>query len=244
VLPRGRSRRAATEGRDIASAPAPSRTRWAGVPQSERQAERRALLLATAFDLLGTEGWTATTVRAVCQAARLNPRYFYESFADLDELLVAVYDDVTAQLAERVLQALGAAGPDPHRRVRVSIDTIFRFVTEDPRRARILYTEALGNEPLAERRIETVRAVTQFVQAYGADDRLSAPAASERGAAADPIGAMGASWLVGGLGEILVAWLDGRIAVTLDELIDGATALVVGTGEAVSAMVGRRVTAL
>jgi AcrR family transcriptional regulator len=47
-----------------------------------------------AFQLLGTEGWSGTSVRAVCQGARLNPRYFYESFDDLDALVIAVYDRV------------------------------------------------------------------------------------------------------------------------------------------------------
>ena len=59
-------------------------TRWAGLAPDDRRAERRTLLLDAAFELLGTEGWGGTTVRAVCQEARLNPRYFYESFEDLD----------------------------------------------------------------------------------------------------------------------------------------------------------------
>src|SRR5690606_10883397 len=44
-----------------------SRTRWAGVPPEDRRAERRSLLLDAGFDLLGSEGWAGTTVRAVCQ---------------------------------------------------------------------------------------------------------------------------------------------------------------------------------
>ena len=75
-----------------ASASAAPRTSWAGIPAEDRRAARRDRLLDAAFDLLGTEGWSATTVRGVCQAAQLNPRYFYESFPDLDALFVAVYD--------------------------------------------------------------------------------------------------------------------------------------------------------
>lgn len=44
--------------------------------------------------MLGTDGWQATTVRGICERARLNPRYFYESFSGLDELLVAVFDRI------------------------------------------------------------------------------------------------------------------------------------------------------
>ncbi|HEY9558032.1 MAG TPA: TetR/AcrR family transcriptional regulator, partial [Acidimicrobiales bacterium] len=73
-------------------------TRWVGLAPEERAAERRTLLLDAAFELLGTEGTDGTTVRAVCQAARLNPRYFYESFDDLDACIVAVYDRLVEQL--------------------------------------------------------------------------------------------------------------------------------------------------
>ena len=95
------------------SASASSRTSWAGIPAEDRRAARRARLLDTTFDLLGTDGWSATTVRGVCQAAQLNPRYFYESFADLDALFVAVYERTVEQLAVAMATAVEAAGPDP-----------------------------------------------------------------------------------------------------------------------------------
>ncbi len=80
----------------------PKATRWAGVPAADRVAERRSLLLATALQLLGTDGFSATSVRAICQSARLNPRYFYESFDDLDDLVVALYDQLVAELHAEV----------------------------------------------------------------------------------------------------------------------------------------------
>ena len=43
---------------------------------ADRRAERRELLLDAAFDLLGTAGWSATTVRSVVERSALNPRYF------------------------------------------------------------------------------------------------------------------------------------------------------------------------
>ena len=49
-----------------------------------------------------------------------------------------------------------------------------------------------------------------------------------------------ASILVGGLGELMLAWLDGRIDLTLDQLVDDATALFLATGTAAAAMVEKR----
>src|SRR5690606_38716666 len=86
-----------------------SPTRWAGVPLTDRRAERRALLIAAAYRLFGEGGEAALSVRSVCRESELNSRYFYESFADVDELLGAVYHEVSAQLAAEVETAMAAA---------------------------------------------------------------------------------------------------------------------------------------
>ena len=78
---------------------------WAGSRLADRQAERRRALLDAGLDLLGAEGGPAVGVRAVCRRARLTERYFYESFADRDALVAAVYDEVT----ERAHAALTGA---------------------------------------------------------------------------------------------------------------------------------------
>lgn len=65
------------------------RGRWSGVPLQDRQALRRDELVSAGVALLGSEGGPALTVRAVCRAAGLTERYFYESFADRDEFVRA-----------------------------------------------------------------------------------------------------------------------------------------------------------
>ena len=208
-------------------------TRWVGISAADRRAERRTLLLDAAFELLGTEGWAGTTVRAVCQAARLNPRYFYESFDDLDALVVAVYDRLVAELGDEVRAAVRDAGDDTRAQTRAAVDRIVGFVDEDRRRARILYVEALGNEALNRRRIETGHALVVAVEQYTVE-RHGPPAPGEQ------IGRVGAAILVGGTSELVVAWLDGRIDVSRDQLVDDATALFLAVGEAAAAVAARR----
>ena len=192
---------------------------------ADRRAERRTLLLDAAFELLGTEGWAGTTVRAVCQTARLNPRYFYESFDDLDALAVAVYDRVVEELRAEVLAAEAAANGNARARTRAGIERIIGFVDEDRRRARILYVEALGNEALNRRRIETGHSVVALVE-QDAADRHGPPPPGEQ------IGRVAAAIFVGGLSELLMAWLDGRIDVTREQLTDDVTELFLGLGAA------------
>src|SRR4051794_22730995 len=186
-----------------------------------------------AFQLLGTEGWSGTSVRAVCQSARLNPRYFYESFDDLDALVIAVYDRLVEVLQTEVRAAVETAGDDVAAQVRAAVDTTVRFVDEDRRRARILYVEALGNESLNRRRIETAHAVVAFVET-DASERRGRPAPGEQ------IGRESAAVLVGGFSELLVAWLDGRIDVSRQQLVDDATELFLALGDAAGRIAMRR----
>lgn len=209
-------------------------TRWVGLSPEDRRAERRTLLLDAAFDLLGTEGWGGTTVRAVCHAARLNPRYFYESFDDLDALVVAVYDRLVSQLGAEVMAEMVAAGDDHRARSRAAIGRVVEFVDEDRRRGRVLYVEALGNEALNRRRIDTAHLLVGVVEEGGAEVH-GRPAEGER------IGRIAAAMLVGGVGELVVAWLDGRIDVSKERLVEDAAELMVALGDtAATIAAGRR----
>lgn len=204
-----------------------------GLAPADRRAERRTLLLDAAFDLLGTEGWAGTSVRSVCQAARLNPRYFYESFEDLDELIVAVYDRLVEELGERAVAAMAAAGDDPAAKVRAALATTFRFIDEDRRRGQVLYVEALGNERLNRRRIETAHALVALVEQAGIE-RHGRPRAGEH------LGRVTAAVLVGGASELVMAWLDGRIDATVEQLIEDASELFLTLGETAATLAARR----
>jgi len=214
------------------SEPTPRRGRWAGMPIADRKAERRELCLQATFDLLGTDGWSATTVRAVIERTGLNPRYFYESFTGLDELIVAVYDEVVEQLGHVVVHALDSA-TDPESQVRAVVQATVDFVDEDRRRGRVLYVEGLGSEALNVRRLEAGHAVVAFIEQY-ASERGKAPEAG------DPIGRVGAAVVVGGFSRLLTDWLDGRIAVTKETLVNDATELFLALGDAAGAIALRR----
>lgn len=172
-------------------------------------------------------------MRAICQAARLNPRYFYESFADLDALLVAVYDHLVEELGAEVLAAMTAAGDEAGAQVRAALDRILGFVEDDPRRGRVLYVEALGSEALNRRRLETAHALVGVVERSGAERHGAAPPG-------EPIARITAAILVGGAGELVVAWLDGRIDATRRQLVDDATELFIALGETAATIAGRR----
>jgi AcrR family transcriptional regulator len=201
---------------------------YGGVRAPDRVAARRRRLLDTALELLGTEGWQATTVRAICAKARLTPRYFYESFADRDELLVALFDELIAEAAAHVLEAVDGAEHEARAKARAAIGAFVELVTDDPRKARVMFIEAVGSERLALRRFETVRMFAALVaqqgrEFYGIDG----------GTLADTTALM----LVGGLAETLLSWLGGALHVTREQLIEDCTELFVLMGESAFARV-------
>jgi AcrR family transcriptional regulator len=206
---------------------------YRGASAEDRHAERRERLLAAGLELLGTKGYGGTTVRGVCQRAKLTPRYFYESFEDLEALLVAVFDDMLADTTAAVLAAIEEAPEDAHAKARAAIETFIRDLTDDRRRARVAFVEALGSERLMRRRLDTMRAFSELLAAqsrefYGVPDDV------------DAIVDLTASLLVGGLAELLINWLDGSLDVTRDQLIEDFTELFVATGESAVAIARRR----
>jgi AcrR family transcriptional regulator len=205
---------------------------YGGVSAGERTAARRARLLEAALELLGTQGWARTTVRGVCREARLTPRFFYESFDDLDALAVAVFDDVVATALGGMLEAVQAAGDDPRARAEAAIGTWVRGLTDDPRRARVVFVEALGSEALMQRRLHVLRDVARLVGAQ-AEELYHPPPEAAR--LVDVTAAM----LAGGIAELMVLWLQGELAVTRDQLVEDCVAVFVATAEGAAA-VGRR----
>ncbi|MBI3225537.1 MAG: TetR/AcrR family transcriptional regulator [Mycolicibacterium cosmeticum] len=189
-------------------------TRWAGVALTDRRTERRGLLIDAAYGLFGDDGETALSVRSVCRACELNTRYFYESFADTDELLGAVYDKVGTELAEAVEAAMSAAPDSVRARTRAGMAAVLGFASADPRRGRVLFTDARANPVLTAR-----RAATQ--------DLLLAAVLAEVGS--DPVPArVGAAMYTGAMAELAQQWLAGGLGSDLDVVVDTALVLVLG----------------
>ena len=105
------------------------RGRWSGVPLRERPALRRDELLSAGITLLGSPDGPGLTVRAVCRAAGLTERYFYESFTDRDEFVAAAYDEVCATAMSTLMES-----DSP----RSAVERFVALMVDDPVRGRVL----------------------------------------------------------------------------------------------------------
>jgi hypothetical protein len=112
------------------------------------------------------------------------------------------------------------------------VASIVAFVDEDRRMGRVLYVEALGNEALNVRRMQT---------GFDLVDLLQKDVARRRGqAGAEQLARLAAAMLVGGMSEILSAWLDGRIEMTSEEIVHDTTELFLAVGERAGRIEARR----
>ncbi|MDI3313672.1 MAG: TetR/AcrR family transcriptional regulator [Mycobacterium sp.] len=183
------------------------RGRWSGVPLHDRQALRRERLIAAGVQLLGDTNGPALTVRGVCRAAGLTERYFYESFADRDEFVRAVYDDVCT----RAMAALESANT-----AREAVEQFVTLMVDDPIRGRVLLLAPEVEPVLARSGAEWMPSFIELLQRRLT--RISDPVRQS----------MVATGLIGGLTALFTAYLNGRLAATRSQFIDYCVEMLLG----------------
>lgn len=206
--------------------PSPPARRYGGVGAEERIAARRERLLDAGLERYGTHGWQATGVKDVCREAGLTDRYFYESFADPLALFIAVFDTATDALLGDVAAAVTAVTPRPEEQIAVAIGTFVRALADDPRVARIVFSEAAAAGAEAEAHMR--RTLRRFAALIVATARPHvAPTVPDR------VLRMGALALVGAIERVMVDWQEGELDATLEQVTDYLVELFLATGPTV-----------
>lgn len=210
-----------------------SQRTYGGLSARDRAEARRSRLVAAGLEVLGTKGATGLSVRAVIEESGLAPRYFYEGFADLDALQVAVFEQVVAEVEAVALAALDSAGRGSRSRIRAVIAAILELLLDDPRKGRVVLVESLSSPALGTFR---AREASRFAALLAANSR----AAWRDLDAGNHAVVVTAQFAVGGFGETLTGVLLGRITADRDQLADDLTELFLGTGVAIRAMIRRQ----
>lgn len=194
---------------------------YRGVDASQRMAQRRRRLLEAGLDLLGgTPVPAELTVRALCARSGLAARYFYESFADKDAFVAALFDQVVADIASTTEAAMAAAVPT--EQTHAAMANIVRVVSEDARVGRLLFSVHLTNPVVVRKRAES-GALFALLSGRHARAALQLDD-NERIATA-------AHFVVGGVAQTLSAWLFGELRITPAELAAQLGALIDQLGD-------------
>ncbi|MCB1264236.1 MAG: TetR/AcrR family transcriptional regulator [Mycobacterium sp.] len=194
---------------------------YGGVDAADRLARRRSQLLDSGLELLGSNVDPAElTVRGICQQAGLATRYFYESFADKEQFIGAVFDRVIARLASTTQAAVAAAPAD--QQTRAGMTNIVRTIEADPRIGRLIFGAQVSNTTVIRKRAETE---ALFVMLAGQHvETLTRRAGGERTRAF-------AYFVVGGVTQTISAWLAGDVRLGSEQLVDQLSAIVDAFGE-------------
>ncbi|NKY50625.1 TetR/AcrR family transcriptional regulator [Nocardia vermiculata] len=184
--------------------------RWGGRTSEQRRTERRARLLAAALEIWLEHGWAAVTMRGVCGRTALNDRYFYEHFADRDELLAAVWDDVCTEVFTELSGVVAdGVGRPPLETLHAAVARAVELQLAGP--ARILCADHAGSAILEVRRSTMLTDAT---------DWLMAAAEPYLRPGVDPLALRMSTLMgIGGFLELLAAWRAGTVDVDAQRII-------------------------
>lgn len=199
----------------------------AGSTLEDRAAARRAALVETGVELLGTEGAAGVTVRAVCRGAKLTERYFYESFDSRDALLRAVHAQVAGEARGAIVAAVASARPrTPERVAHSAVAAFTAFLEDDPRRGRVLLSESFSDTVLAQHDLELIPAFAALL----VEQLRALPEPPD-----DVDAQLTAVALLGALRTLYLAWLEAEPPISAKRLNAHATALIVAAASIRSA---------
>lgn len=117
---------------------------YRGATPAERSKARRIQLVEAAVKVYGELGYRNATVKAVCAAAGLTDRYFYEAFENSEALLAASFENVTRGVFAEVVAAADSDCSVGVSRLRVMLRTYFTALRRETARARVFLVEMVG----------------------------------------------------------------------------------------------------
>ncbi len=176
---------------------------YRGVSADQRRALRRTQLLEACLDVVAEAGVAGVTAEAVCARAGLSKRYFYESFADRETVLVAALDAFFEAARAAVTPALSEPAATVGERLTRTVAALVSAVSADQRAAR-LYVESSRDPALEQRRNAAYDEFAELILRYALEVEST-----------DPRARVVALLIVSGTTEVMARWLAGDL--DLDE---------------------------
>lgn len=199
-----------------------SKRRYNGMSADDRTADRRARLLEAGLEVFSTAGAQNTTMTAICAEAKLTERYFYQNFSSKEDVLEKVVESVSDEIRAAALDALHSPAPTAEDQVHNAIAAFVGVLTDDRRKGRVAMIESLAVDSLRDYRRQSMRAFAHLVA------EQSRELFGEQ-AWPQPQSEINGLLFIGGLAELVIAWLNDEIAVTPADIVDAATRHFVAT---------------
>jgi AcrR family transcriptional regulator len=186
---------------------------YGGVSAVERRDLRRRRLLAAGAEIVRDQGLHAVSYRGVCRTAGLTERYFYESFANVDELLVALFEQELNAAMLEVMASVQAAGAAPEDAAAAAVGCFVDRIADDRLLSRLLVESPAHQALRAPRRAAIDAFVDQMVKTgFSLVRGPASPAEARRARNVALI-------LGGGFNELLTEWVESEFAATKAEIV-------------------------
>jgi AcrR family transcriptional regulator len=164
--------------------------------------------MSAMIELVGEQGYGATTVAEVIARAGVSRKAFYEHFANKDECFLATYDMIVAEGFERVTAASREAG-GLQQELGFGLDALFQRANEKPGVERLVLMEVAALGPVGIARRE------QLISSYEGMLRENLGAAPRPGLIPNPL----LRAVVGGFLKVLYSRVQGGAQKQLPPLI-------------------------
>ena len=164
-----------------------------------RKDARRRTILDAATELFGSYGYHSTTVPMIVAESDSSVGSFYAHFRNKEDVFAAVLEELDRKVTE-LMDKARVSQPDPLSQIPAAVESLFLFLAENPKDARILIVESSGLSP----RLEQARRAILHQQAEQVCHSFEL--ASDAIFVADP--AIAARCLVGAVFESLYSWLE------------------------------------
>jgi AcrR family transcriptional regulator len=102
-------------------------------------------ILYAAIEVFSRQGFDATRVEDILQAANVARRTFYKHFSNKEDVLAAIYELATTELL-RAIRGDGAVGGDPFDGVERALDAYLDYHVANARLVRVLVEQAIRSE--------------------------------------------------------------------------------------------------
>lgn len=110
----------------------------------EQKQKTRRNLIEAALKLSGEQGFSSLSLREVAKAAGITPAGFYRHFHDMEELGLALIDEVGLGLRQLLREARRNIDKEGSA-VRSSVETFIQYITENSNLFRLLQGERQGS---------------------------------------------------------------------------------------------------
>jgi len=171
--------------------------RYSGQSFTDRKSERRARLVRAALEVTGRSGLEGASVAAICVAAGLTARYFYESYPSREAIFVDAYRMAQEELLGHIEEAHSGRPT-----VKAALTGFFSALYTNPGLARVFLVDLDDHGP--EMKAASQEGAAKLAKAFALK-------------AVHPLTVAG---VIGAVVDIAKRWIESEFAEPVENVVD------------------------